>query len=62
MSAAAVGGVPGQQGGSGTRAAAVVGAAAFSSSDRPAAFDARETVPDPAVDLDRREAGGGCVA
>jgi len=39
-----------------------MGAAAFSSADRPAARDAREAVSDPAVDLDRRGAGAGCVA
>jgi len=60
--AAAAGGVPGRLGGNGTRAAAVAGAAAFSSPDRPAALDAREAVADPAVDLDRRRAGGGCIA
>jgi len=59
---AAAGGVPGRIGGNGTRAAAVVGAAAFSSADRPADRDAREAVADFAVDLDRRGAGGGCVA
>jgi len=60
--AAAAGGVPGRLGGNGTRAAAVAGAAAFSSADRPAALDAWEAIADPAVDLDRRGAGGGCVA
>jgi len=60
--AAAAGGVPGRLGGNGTRAAAVAGAAAFSSADRPAALDAREAVADPAVDLDRRGAGAGGVA
>ena len=60
--AAAAGGVRGRLGGSGTRAAAVEGAAALSSADRPAALDAREAVADPVVDLDRRGAGGGCVA
>ena len=40
----------------------MVGAAAFSSADRPAALEAREAVADPAVDSDRRGAGGGCVA
>jgi len=59
---AAAGGVPGRLGGNGTRVTAVVGATAFSSADRPAALDAREAVADPAVDLDRRGAGGGCVA
>jgi len=39
-----------------------VGAAAFSSADRPAALAAREAVADPAVDLGRRGAGGGGVA
>jgi len=62
VAAAAAGGVPGRLGGSGTRAAAVVGAAALSSADRPSALDAREAVADPAVDLDRRGAGGGCIA
>jgi len=62
VAAAAAGGVPGRLGGSGTRAAAVVAAAAFSSADRPAALNAREAVADPAVDLDRRGAGGRCVA
>jgi len=62
VATAAAGGVPGLLGGSGTRAAAVLGAAAFSSADRPAAHDAREAVADPAVDMDRRGAGGGCVA
>ena len=33
-----------------------------SSADRPAAIDARDAVADPAVDLDRRGAEGGCVA
>jgi len=60
--AAAAGGVLGRPGGNGTRAAAVVGAAAFSSADLPAALHAREAVADPAVDLNRRGAGGGCVA
>jgi len=60
--AAAAGGVLGRLDGNGTRAATVVGAAAFSSADRPAALDARDSVADPAVDLDRRGAGGGCVA
>jgi len=62
VAAAAAGRVPGRLGGSGTRAAAVVGAAALSSADRPVALDAREAVADPAVDLDRPRAGGGCVA
>jgi len=62
VAAAAAGGVPGRLGGSGTPAAAVVGAAAFSSADRPAALDARVAVADLAVDLERRGAGGGCVA
>ena len=62
VAAVAAGGVPGRLEGSGTRAAAVVGAAAWSSADRPAARDAREAVADPAVDLDRRRAGGGCIA
>jgi len=60
-SAAAAGGVPGRIGGNGTRAAAVVGAAAFLSADRSAALDAREAVAHLAVDLDRRMACGGCV-
>jgi len=60
--AAAAGGVPGRLGGNGTRAAAVAGAAAFSSADGPAALDAREAVADPSVDLNSRGAGGGCVA
>jgi len=62
VAAVAAGGVPGRLGGSGTRAAAVVGTAAWSSADRPAALDAREAVADTAVDLDRRGAGGGCIA
>jgi len=62
VAAVAAGGVPGRLGGSGTRAGAVVGAAAWSSADRPAPLDAREAVADPAVDLDRRRAGGGCIA
>jgi len=60
--AVAAGGVPGRLGGRGTRAGAVEGAAAWSSADRPAALDAREAVADPAVDSDRRGAGGGCIA
>jgi len=59
---AAAGGVPGRPCGNRTRAAAVVGAAASSSADCPAARDARAAVSDPAVDLDRRDAGGACVA
>ena len=62
VAAVAAGGVPGRLGGRGTRACAVEGAAAWSSADRPAALDAREAVADPAVDLDRRGAGGGCIA
>jgi len=62
VAAVASGGVPGRLGASGTRAAAVVGAAAWSSADRRAAFDAQEAVADPAVDLNRRGAGGGCIA
>jgi len=62
VAAVAAGGVPGRLGGSGTRAGAVVGGAAWSSADRPAALDAREAVADRAVDLDRRGAGGGCIA
>jgi len=62
VAAAAAGWVPGRLSGSGTRAAAMVGASAFSSADRPAALDAREAVADPAGDLDRRAAGGGRVA
>jgi len=57
--AAAAGGVPGRLGGSGTRAAAMHGAAASSSADRVAALDAREADADPAVALDRRGGGGG---
>jgi len=60
--AAAAGGVPGRLGGNGTRAAAVIGAVAFSSADRPAALDVWEAVAEPAVDLDRRGVGGCCVA
>ena len=60
--AVAAGGVPGRLCGRGTRAGIVVGAAARSSADRPAALDAREAVADPAEDLDRRGAGGGCIA
>ena len=60
--AAAAGGVPGRLGGNVTRAAAGIGAAAFSSADRRAARDARETVADPAVDLGWRGAGGCGVA
>jgi len=57
----AAGGVPGRLGGRGTRAVAVVGAAAWSSADRPAALDAREAVADPAVDLDPvRKPSTGC--
>jgi len=62
VAAVAAGGVPGRLSGRGTRAGAVVRAAAWSSADRPAALDAREAVADPAVDLDRRGAGGGCIA
>jgi len=62
VAAAAASGVPGRLDGSGTRAAAVVRAAALSSADRPAALDARKAVADPAVVLDRRGAGGGRVA
>jgi len=60
--AAAAGGVPGRLVGNGTRAATLVGAATFSSADSPAALDAREAVADPALDLDRRGAGNGCVS
>jgi len=60
--AAAAGGVPGWLGGSGTRAPAVRCAVASTSADRVAARDAREADADPAVDLDRRGGGGGCVA
>jgi len=60
--AAAAGGVLGRLGGSGTRAAAVRGPAAFLSAVRVAALDARETDTNPAVDLDRQGGGGGCVA
>ena len=60
--AAAAGGVPGRLGGNDTRAAAALGAAAFLSADRPAALDAREAFVDPAVDFDRRGAGGSSVA
>jgi len=60
--AGAAGGVPGRLSENGTRAATVVRAAAFSSADCPAALDARDAVADPIVDLDRRGAGGGCVA
>jgi len=59
---AAAGRVPGRLGGSGTRATTVRGTAASSSADRVAALDAREADADPAVDLYRREGGGGCVA
>ena len=47
VAAVAAGGVPGRLSGRGTRAGAVVGAAAWSSADRPAALDAREAVADP---------------
>ena len=60
--AVAAGGVPGRLSGRGTRAGVVVGVAARLSADRPAALDAREAVADPAEDLDRRGAGGGCIA
>ena len=56
---AAAGGVQGRLGGSGTRAAAVRGAAASLSADRVAALDAREADADPAVNFDRREGGSG---
>jgi len=51
--------VQGRLGGSGTRAAAVRGAAASLSADRVAALDAREADADPAVNFDRREGGSG---
>jgi len=60
--AAATSGVPGRLRGKSTWAAAVAGAAATSLADRPAALDARNADADPAVDLERRGAGGGFVA
>jgi len=60
--AAAAGGVPGRLGGSGTRAAAMLGATASSSADCVAALDGREADADFAADLDRRGGGGGYVA
>jgi len=57
--ASAAGGVAGQLGGSGTRAAAVRGPAASSPADRVGALDARQADADPAVDLYRRGGGGG---
>jgi len=60
--AAAAGGVSGRLGGSGTRAAAIRGATAFSSADCVAALYAREADADFAADLDRRGGGGGYVA
>jgi len=60
--ATATGGVPSRLGGNGKRAAAGIGAAAFTSADCPAALDALEAVTYPAADLGRRGAGGGGVA
>jgi len=57
--ASTAGGVAGRLGCRGTRAAAERGPAASSQADRVGALDAREADADPAVDLDRREAGGG---
>jgi len=60
--ALAVGGVAGQLGGSGTRAAAERDPTASSPADRVNALDAREADADSAVDSDRRGGGGGWVA
>jgi len=51
---AAAGGVPGQLGGSGTRAAAVRGTAASSSAERVTELDAREADAESAADLNRQ--------
>jgi len=60
--APAAGGVTGRLGGSGTRAAAKPDPTASSPVDRVGALNARKADADPAVDLDRRGGGGGCVA